>query len=159
MFSRDPIWRHLPLPAAYLFLLLTMLWSMFSSISGTLPRSIPRPKFSTLRHLASRRAIARVLSTFLCATIIVIRPFSVFGGSSAFLALTVKELVFSVQGNLSSQIENTLLNLCGALLGVGISSLARYFASLSSRSLDERIICAASLVAISFFGALLFWTP
>lgn len=111
------------------------------------------PNLSVLHHLASRRAIARILSTFLCATLIAIRPFSNLGGSSAFLALTVKELVFSVQADLSRQIENTFLNCMGALLGVGISSLARYLASLSSRSLDERIICAVSLVTICFFGA------
>lgn len=102
----------------------------------------------------TRRAVARVLSTFLCSVIIVVRPFSSLGGpSSAFLVLTVKELVFSVQEDLAQQLEATVLNITGALLGIGISTFAKYITSISTdQSLNMRLIPALFLISISFFG-------
>lgn len=102
---------------------------------------------------ASKRVLARLLSTFLCCIVVVIRPFSVLGGSSAFLVLALKELVFSVQDSLAQQLELTVLNILGALAGIGISTLAKFIASRypedSSRS---RATCAIFLVLISFIG-------
>ena len=104
-------------------------------------------------QLVTRRAIARVLSTLFCCIILVIRPFSSLGGPSAFLVLTLKELVFSVQEDLAQQLEATVLNVMGALIGVGFSTLAKYVASISAdQSLNARLIPAVFLVAISFFG-------
>jgi hypothetical protein len=101
----------------------------------------------------TRRAIARVLSTFLCCIIIVVPTFSRLGGTSAFLVLTLKELVFSVQEDLAQQLEATVLNVMGAFIGVGASTLTTYIASISTdKSLNARLIPAVSLVAISFFG-------
>lgn len=103
--------------------------------------------------LVTRRAVARVLSTFLCSAIILIRPFSSLGGTSAFLLLTVKELVFSVQEDLAQQLEATVLNTTGAFMGIGISTFAKYIANISTdESLNTRLIPALFLVAISFFG-------
>ncbi|KAF8837834.1 hypothetical protein BDN67DRAFT_997945 [Paxillus ammoniavirescens] len=105
-------------------------------------------------HVAlSRRALARILSTFLCVLLVIIRPFSRFGGSNAFLVLSLKELVFSVQEDLAQQIEITILNTTGAVLGIGISSFAKYLATLSpSGSLASRLIPALFLAIIAFFA-------
>jgi uncharacterized membrane protein len=101
----------------------------------------------------TRRAIARVLSTFLCCTIIIIPRLSRLGGTSAFLVLTLKELVFSVQEDMAQQLEATVLNIMGAVIGVGFSTLAKYISSISSdNSLHPRLISAVFLVVISFFG-------
>lgn len=101
----------------------------------------------------SRRLIARLLSTVLCATFVVLRPFSKYGGSSAFLALTVKELAFSVQGNLAQQLETTVLHLAGGLVGIGLSALGNYFASLCRPdSVGARSTLAIFLSGICFGG-------
>ena len=104
--------------------------------------------------LAKRpRPLARLLSTFLCSVIIVIRPFSHFGGQYAFLVLALKELVFSVQENLAQQLELTCLNILGALLGISFSTLGRYLASLAGPgTVTARAICATFLALISFIG-------
>lgn len=60
-----------------------------------------------LSVILTRRVCARLLSTFICSVIIVIRPFSRFGGDYAFLVLTLKELVFGVQKNIAQQVEAT----------------------------------------------------
>jgi hypothetical protein len=65
--------------------------------------SNPVDNYPLLRFV-TRRAIARVISTLLCCLAIVVRPFSVLGGPSAFLVLALKELVFSVQENLAQQL-------------------------------------------------------
>ena len=57
----------------------------------------------------------RILSTFLCCVVVVIRPFSHLGGTYAFLVLALKELVFSVQYSLAQQLELTVLNILGAV--------------------------------------------
>lgn len=109
-----------------------------------------------LYPFASRRGVARVFSTFLCAIAIVVRPFSQLGGSTAFLVLTLKELVFSCQGTLAQQIELTSLNILGASFAISISTLANFLAVNTSpeESLNARVIPAVFLAFISFFGAL-----
>lgn len=48
-------------------------------------------------YISSRRVLARLFSTILCSILLVIFK---YGSATAFLALTVKELVFSVQETL-----------------------------------------------------------
>lgn len=104
----------------------------------------------------TRRAIARVLSTFLCIFLVTIHSFSQLGGPSAFLLLSLKELVFSVQEDLAQQIEITVLNITGALIGIGVSTFAKYLATVPQEgSVISRLIPAVFLVTISFFG----WSP
>ncbi|OCH95253.1 hypothetical protein OBBRIDRAFT_614539 [Obba rivulosa] len=116
---------------------------------------ILRRIWAFIRQFLRRRSLARLLSTFLCCIIIVIRPFSRFGGRYAFLVLALKELVFSVQENLAQQLELTVLNIMGALLGIGVSTLAKYLASLfPPDSAASRAICAVFLLLITFFAGL-----
>ncbi|KAG2149189.1 hypothetical protein DEU56DRAFT_970914 [Suillus clintonianus] len=104
------------------------------------------------RHV-SRRSVARVVSTFLCVLIVTIRPFSQLGGSSAFLALSLKELVFSVQEDLAQQLEITVINITGALAGIGVSTFAKYLATIPQEgSVTSRLVPAIFLVTISFFA-------
>ena len=118
-----------------------------------LPSRTFHAALSYVRRFASKRALARLLSTFLCCVIVVIRPFSVLGGSLCFLVLAVKELVFSVQSSLAQQLELTVLNILGALLGIAVSTLGKFIASRSSEdSANARATCAVFLVVISFFG-------
>ena len=108
---------------------------------------------SIAQHFLARRPLARLLSTFLCSIVIVIRPFSRLGGQYAFLVLALTELVFSVQENLAQQLELTCLNILGALLGIGISTLAKYLASLAGPdTVGARTVCAVFLIIISFIG-------
>nr|VWO99075.1 ATP-dependent RNA helicase CshA (EC [Ganoderma boninense] len=108
---------------------------------------------SVARRVFTRRALARLLSTFICSVIIAIRPFSRFGGQYAFLVLALKELVFSVQETLAQQLELTCLNILGALLGIGVSTLAKYLASLlGPDTVQARSLCAVFLILISFVG-------
>lgn len=114
--------------------------------------------------VASRRFLARMLSTVLCATAVVLRPFSRFGGSSAFLAITIKELVFSPQENLPQQIEATFFNLVGGLVGVSLSSLGKFLASLAydrtGGSVLTRCIPGLTLSSICFLaGWFKSWLP
>lgn len=117
-------------------------------------------KHSTLLRAIGRvwlarrpRALARLLSTSLCSLIIVIRPFSRLGGQYAFLVLALKELVFSVQENLAQQLELTFLNILGALIGIGISTLAKHIASLAGHDTPAaRATCACFLILLSFLG-------
>ena len=109
--------------------------------------------FQPLLAFFARRPLARILSTFLCALIIAVRPFARLGGPYAFLVLALKELVFSAQENLAQQLELTCLNIIGALLGIGLSTLAKYLASLAGRDTSlARTICFLFLILISFFG-------
>ncbi|KII88794.1 hypothetical protein PLICRDRAFT_42030 [Plicaturopsis crispa FD-325 SS-3] len=115
--------------------------------------AVKTPLEQLRRVCLSRRALARCLSTFICAILIAIRPFSHLGGSFAFLVLTVKELVFSVQEDLAQQLEATVLNITGALIAIGISTLARYIATLMvPEAASTRAVLAVFLVAISFFA-------
>jgi hypothetical protein len=76
-------------------------------------------------------------------------------GSTAFLVLTVKELVFSVQNDLAQQLEITVLNLAGALTSIGTSALALYLSSLLPyNSPSSRVIPAIFLIIIVFGGEL-----
>jgi hypothetical protein len=88
----------------------------------------------------------------ICSIVVVIRPFSEFGGSSAFLALTVKELVLSVQENLAQQLEATALHLTGSLAGIGLSAFAKYISLPPKETVIARTIPTLFLLAISFFG-------
>ncbi|TCD67659.1 hypothetical protein EIP91_012169 [Steccherinum ochraceum] len=108
------------------------------------------------RLFISKRALSRLLSTLLCSIIISIRPFSRLGGFYPFLALSLKELVFSVQENLAQQLELTVLNIMGALLGIGLSTLSKFGASRTPLdSASGRAICAVTLIVISFFAGLI----
>ena len=101
----------------------------------------------------TRRVLARLLSTLLCCIVLVIKPWSRFGGPAAFLLLTLKELVFSAQETLAQHVEATVLNITGALFGIGLSTLAIYLASLRpDLSASSRTIPALFLVGIAFFG-------
>jgi hypothetical protein len=84
-----------------------------------------------LRPLASRRFKARLLSTLLCSILVAIRPFSRHGGPSAFLAITIKELVFSAQESLPQQIEATSLHLLGGFTGIAVSSIGKTLTSIA----------------------------
>ncbi|KAL1743278.1 hypothetical protein HDZ31DRAFT_41293 [Schizophyllum fasciatum] len=109
-------------------------------------------RFALLSALCSRRLLARTLSTFICSTLIVTRPFSRLGGQWAFLALTIKELHFSAQDTLAQQLEATVLHVVGGLCGIGISALAKYLTSLVSDPASERALPAIFLVIICFFA-------
>ncbi|TBU28948.1 hypothetical protein BD311DRAFT_307591 [Dichomitus squalens] len=110
---------------------------------------------SFARCFLARRPLARLLSTFLCSVVIAIRPFSRLGGQYAFLVLALKELVFSVQENLAQQLELTCLNILGALLGIGVSTLAKFLASLAGPdTTGARTICAVFLILISFLAGI-----
>ena len=103
---------------------------------------------------ASKRVLARLLSTFLCCVLVVVHPFSVLGGSSAFLALTLKELVFSVQDSLAQQLELTVFSILGAFTGIGVSTLGKFIAAqYPEDSARARATCAVFLVFIAFVGA------
>ncbi|TFK42866.1 hypothetical protein BDQ12DRAFT_644760 [Crucibulum laeve] len=104
-------------------------------------------------YICSRRRQARVLSTIICTILVVTRPFSEHGGQSAFLALTVKELVFPVQDNLAQQVEITFLHLIGGLSGIAISALGKFLASLSSPGTAvSRFIPALFLITTCFLA-------
>ncbi|OSD02763.1 hypothetical protein PYCCODRAFT_1389411 [Trametes coccinea BRFM310] len=110
---------------------------------------------AVFRVFLARRPLARLLSTFLCSVIIAIRPFSRLGGQYAFLALALKELVFGVQENLAQQLELTVLNILGALLGIGVSTLGKYLASLAGYDTPAaRATCAIFLIMISFLAGI-----
>lgn len=136
--------------------------------------STPHKLSAILSVILTRRVCARLLSTFICSVIIVIRPFSRFGGDYTFLVLTLKELVFGVQKNIAQQVEATgdcfcqtelflldflihfvrlVLNLGGALVAISVSTSSRYLASLlPDNSARARTIPAVFLVLICFVG-------
>ncbi|KAG1883151.1 hypothetical protein F4604DRAFT_1741037 [Suillus subluteus] len=97
--------------------------------------------YELVKERISRRALARVMSTFLCILFVTIHPFSQLGGSSAFLVLSLKELVFSVQEDLAQQLEITIINIAGALAAIP-----------QEGSVTSRLISAVFLVIISFFA-------
>ena len=126
-------------------------------MSPTSPRAAWRSVQTTLLDIApaftSKRVLARYLSTILCCIVVVVRPFSRLGGKYAFLVLVLKELVFSVQASLAQQLELTVLNILGAFLGIAISTLAKFIASMyPGDTATARATCAVFLVIISFFG-------
>ncbi|KAJ3915272.1 hypothetical protein F5877DRAFT_81995 [Lentinula edodes] len=111
----------------------------------------PSPSYSVFwSFFSSRHFLARVVSTLLCSILIVIQPFSKYGGSLAFLALTIKELNFAPQDNLAHQLEGLVLNLFGGLTGIGISLLGNYIASLTGDTALARTIPAVFLAFICF---------
>ncbi|GLB35274.1 putative fusaric acid resistance protein-like [Lyophyllum shimeji] len=99
----------------------------------------------------------------LCSILVLIRPFSKFGGPSAFLALTLKELAFSVQENRAQQFESTVFSLSAGFIAIGFSTLAMWLASLvrsHGKTTIARLIPALFLVAICFSaGFLKSWLP
>ncbi|KAJ4483288.1 hypothetical protein J3R30DRAFT_3447405 [Lentinula aciculospora] len=101
-------------------------------------------------YLQSRHFLARVVSTFLCSILVVIRPFSKYGGNFAFLALTIKELDFAPQDNLAHQLEALILNMFGGLIGIGISLLGNFLASLPDNTALARTIPAIFLTLMCF---------
>ena len=120
--------------------------------TGTRSFLMLRP-FDLVSCFFTRRVLARLLSTFLCCLALVIKPWSQFGGPSAFLLLTLKELVFSAQDTLAQHLEATILNITGALVGIGLSTFARYIASLRpDYTASSRAIPAVFLVVIAFLG-------
>jgi hypothetical protein len=113
----------------------------------------PPHLFDLFSCFFTRRVLARLLSTFLCCLTLVVRPWSQFGGPSAFLLLTLKELVFSAQDTLAQHLEATILNITGALFGIGLSTFARYLASLRpDDTASSRAIPALFLIVIAFLG-------
>lgn len=67
--------------------------------------------------------------------------------------LTIKELVFSVQRDQALQLEATILNIMGALLGIGWSALGMFLSSLRPYdSASARAIPAAFLIILVFAG-------
>ncbi|GAW05453.1 hypothetical protein LENED_007312 [Lentinula edodes] len=111
----------------------------------------PSPSYSVFwSFFSSRHFLARIVSTLLCSILIVIQPFSKYGGSLAFLALTIKELNFAPQDNLAHQLEGLVLNLFGGLTGIGISLLGNYIASLTGDTALARTIPAVFLAFICF---------
>ncbi|KAI0310380.1 hypothetical protein OF83DRAFT_1166649 [Amylostereum chailletii] len=108
------------------------------------------PRYS---RFFTRRILARWLSTFITATMVVIRPFSRLGGPSAYLALSIQTLTFSVQDTLPQQIELTMLNTLVSLVTVAVSTLARYLSSLCpDNSTGSRAIPSVFLIIIAFFA-------
>lgn len=104
----------------------------------------------------STRALARILSTFLCCIAVVVTPFSTFGGNYAFLVLALKELVFAVQASLAQQLELTVLNILGAIMGIAVSTLAKFIAvqsdedspaSRATRALFLVLVCVTPFTA------------
>ncbi|KAI0085393.1 hypothetical protein BDY19DRAFT_896736 [Irpex rosettiformis] len=127
-------------------------------MSSTVCSKPSLPSFFTtaVSVFSSKRSLARLLSTFLCCIVIVVRPFSRLGGRYAFLVLALKELVFSVQASLAQQLELTVLNILGAFLGIAVSTLAKFIASrYPNDSATARGTCAVFLVIISFFAGLI----
>lgn len=111
------------------------------------------PILSPVYNFFTRRVLARLLSTFLCCSFLVVKSWSRFGGPSAFLLLTLKELVFSAQETLAQHLEATILNITGAFFGIALSTLARYLASLRpDYSASSRAIPAVFLFSITFLG-------
>jgi len=109
--------------------------------------------FSRISDFFTRRVLARLLSTFLCCLVLVIKSLSRLGGHNAFLLLTLKELVFSAQETLAQHLEATILNVMGAFFGIGLSTLARYIASLQpDHSTASRSIPAVFLLFVTFVG-------
>lgn len=95
---------------------------------------------------------ARLFSTLICS-ILIVSKFARFGGPTAFLILTYRELCFGIGQDLAEQVEATVLNLSGALTGIAISTLANYIALISKKDdTDSRLIPALFLSAVAFIG-------
>ncbi|KAL0578438.1 hypothetical protein V5O48_003537 [Marasmius crinis-equi] len=107
-----------------------------------------------IKILFNRRSIARLLSTLFCSIIIVIRPFSQYGGTqTAFVALTLKELVFAPQENLAQHLECLILSLMGGMLAIAISLLGLYLSSLAEPDSGlARAVPALFLAFTCFLG-------
>ncbi|KAI0060839.1 hypothetical protein BV25DRAFT_1827399 [Artomyces pyxidatus] len=112
---------------------------------------MPLIDWPSISRLVTRCVLARLFSTFLCCVVIIVQPFSRLGGPSAFLVLTLKELVFAVQDNLAQHVEATILNIMGAMFGIAVSCFGRYLSSLRpDNSASSRAIPAVCLIIIIF---------
>lgn len=102
---------------------------------------------------------------FICAVVIVLRPASQLGGPYLFLILTIKELVFPPSTSPSAQIEATVVNMAGALFGLGWSNLGLVCATYAARryGVDSnacRAIRAIFLLVLGFLtGLARSWLP
>ena len=68
-------------------------------------------------------------------------------------ATTLKELVFAVQETLPQQVEATVLNITGALVGIATSTLARYISmQCTDHSTAARAVPIVFLTMIAFSG-------
>ncbi|CAE6444637.1 unnamed protein product [Rhizoctonia solani] len=103
--------------------------------------------------------------TFICSVIIVLRPVAPLGGPYLFLILTVKELVFPPSTSPSAQIEASVVNMGGALFGLGWSNLGLVCATYAARQYGvdsdaPRTIRAIFLLLLGFFtGLARSWLP
>ncbi|KAJ1309456.1 hypothetical protein OPQ81_006232 [Rhizoctonia solani] len=113
----------------------------------------------------SAHLVARMCVTFICSVVIVLRPVAPFGGPYLFLILTVKELVFPPSTSPSAQIEATMVNMAGALFGLGWSNLGLVCATYAARrygvdSDAPRTIRALFLLVLGFLtGLSRSWLP
>ena len=123
---------------------------LFHPNSDSLVQHIQMLFSSLCSYLLSRNFLARIFSTLLCSILVVLRPFAKFGGSLAFLALTIKELHFPPQRNFAQQVEISILNLIGGIFGIVISLLGLYLASLTDNAALARAIPALFLTLLSF---------
>ncbi|KAH7318022.1 Fusaric acid resistance protein family-domain-containing protein [Rhizoctonia solani] len=107
----------------------------------------------------SAHLVVRMCVTCICSIIIVLRPASFLGGPYMFLILTVKELVFPPSTSPSAQIEATVVNMAGALFGLGWSNLGLVCATYAARrygvdSDAPRTIRAVFLLVLGFLTGL-----
>ncbi|EUC59436.1 fusaric acid resistance-like protein [Rhizoctonia solani AG-3 Rhs1AP] len=118
------------------------------------------PSFVPPAHL-----VARMCVTFICSVIIVLRPVAFLGGPYLFLILTAKELVFPPSTSPSAQIEATVVNMAGALFGLGWSNLGLVCATYAARQYGvdsdaPRTIRAVFLLILGFLtGLSRSWLP
>ncbi|KAF8758275.1 Fusaric acid resistance protein-like [Rhizoctonia solani] len=96
--------------------------------------------------------------TCICSVIIVLRPVASLGGPYLFLILTVKELVFPPSTSPSAQIEASVVNMSGALFGLGWSNLGLVCATYAARrygvdSDAPRVIRAIFLLMLGRAGS------
>jgi hypothetical protein len=67
--------------------------------------------------------------------------------------LTAKELVFSAQPDLAQHLEATILNVTGALIGIGLSALGMFLSTLlGEESTSGRAMKGFWLVFVVFVG-------
>ncbi|QRW27752.1 hypothetical protein RhiXN_02347 [Rhizoctonia solani] len=115
--------------------------------------------------IPSPHLVARMCVTCICSVIIVLRPVASLGGPYLFLILTVKELVFPPSTSPSAQIEASVVNMSGALFGLGWSNLGLVCATYAARrygvdSDAPRVIRAIFLLMLGLFtGLARSWLP
>ncbi|KAH9977258.1 hypothetical protein BGW80DRAFT_1435937 [Lactifluus volemus] len=108
-----------------------------------------------LSNFFTRRVFARLLSTFICCLVLVVKPLSRYGGPSAFLLLTLKELVFSAQETLAQHFEATILNITAGwtkskLPRLQLSARISCFVSIWLLTTDPGVSTSFARAATSF---------